>query len=148
MFGVGLNNWSWWITKKYSAMAGYYTTDRARDLIPYPSTRFGPDRGEFAQLAPAHNLYLLTVTELGWPGLILLMAFLMKSAWISGRVLIGRRDSSIALVRLGVFLSICGVLLQSWTEWEFRQTSMFFLGHIVMAVGATLYHYCGKTSRT
>jgi hypothetical protein len=30
------------------------------------------------------------------------------------------------------------------SEWEFRQTPMFFLGHIIMAVRASLYHYRGR----
>ena len=43
-------------------------------------------------------------------------------------------------VRLGTLLSLCGVLMQSFTEWEFRQTPLFFLGHITMSVSTFIYY--------
>jgi O-antigen ligase len=134
--GVGLNNWSWWITNLYGL------EDRP-DYEPYESTTVPHHRPSMAA-APAHNLYLLIVVELGWPGFMLFFALLLYWAWISGKVLLGGHDMVIQGVRLGAFLSLGGVLLQSWTEWEFRQTPMFFLGHIVMAVAASLYYYCDK----
>lgn len=136
--GVGLNNWSWSISGTYGLRAGF-------DMNPYPSQHDPPMGGW--QVAPAHNLFLITVTEIGWPGLILFLLFLIQSLWITGIVVLRRQDRILPLVRLGAFLSLCGVLMQSWTEWEFRQTSMFFLGHIIMAVGATLYYHQRKPQR-
>ncbi len=130
--GVGLNNWSWTISKTYGPQAGF-------DMEPYSSLHAPPHGGW--QVAPAHNFFLLTLTELGFPGLILLGLFLIQSLWIGGSAILGKQGNLIRLMRLGVFLSLLGVLMQSFTEWEFRQTPMYFLGHIVMAVGATLYHY-------
>lgn len=132
VFGVGLNNWSWWISNRYAEESG-------NEMEPYPSVDSAPDT--FGQAAPAHNLYLLTVTELGWPGLLFLGALLIHWLWITGTALLRRHETMTDLVRVGAFLSLCGVMMQSFTEWEFRQTSTFFLGHIVMAVGAALYHY-------
>ena len=43
-------------------------------------------------------------------------------------------------VRLGAFLSLCVDLMQSVTEWEFRQTPLFFLGHITMSIAAFIYY--------
>lgn len=138
--GVGLNNWSWWITNRYGI------TDRP-DYEPYISTFVAPDDVN-ATAAPAHNLYLLTTTELGWPGLLLFAVVLVRWAWMSGKVIFRKHDLLVDGVRLGAALSLGGVLLQSWTEWEFRQTPMYFLGHIVMGVAAALYYYCDEKVRT
>lgn len=135
LWGVGLNNWSWWTSNRYAAVAGY-------DREPYPSLYEGPDiqRGVYPE-PPAHNLYLLTVTELGCPGLLFLGALLLHWLWLTGTVLLVRHDYLVDVFRLGAFLSLAGVLMQSWTEWGFRQTSTFFLAHIIIAVGASLYYY-------
>lgn len=137
--GVGLNNWSWAISKTYGPQAGF-------NMEPYTSLYSAPAGGW--QVAPAHNFFLLTLTELGLPGMLLLMLFLIQSMWIGGSALFQRQDNLLKLMRLGVFLSLGGVLMQSFTEWEFRQTPMYFLGHIVMAVGATLYHHRSKVRRS
>ena len=137
--GVGLNNWSWWITNRYGL-------ETRPDYVPYLSLNVPPDNLK-ASAAPAHNLYLLTVTELGWPGLILFLALLVQWSWMSGKAVILGGDTLLAAVRIGTFLSLGGVILQSWTEWEFRQTPMYFLGHIVMGVAAALYFYCDKSTR-
>jgi O-antigen ligase len=137
--GIGLNNWSWSISKTYGPMAGF-------PMDPYPSLHHAPGGGW--QVAPAHNFFLLTITELGVPGLLILVAFLIQSLWITGIALIGKRDILVDLIRLGAFLSLCGVLLQSFTEWEFRQTPMYFLGHIVMAVGASLHYHLRKARKS
>ncbi|MBX3176559.1 MAG: O-antigen ligase family protein [Candidatus Hydrogenedentes bacterium] len=133
--GVGLNNWSWAISGQYGPMAGFR-------MLPYLSTDGGPGGGW--QVAPAHNLFLITLTEVGVPGLVLFLLFLLQALWISGISVIRKREQLLNLVWTGTFLSLCGVLMQSWTEWEFRQTSMFFLGHIVLGVSASLYHYLRK----
>lgn len=138
--GVGLNNWSWWISYRYAAEAGY------DDFVPYPSMNEPPER--LLQAPPAHNLYVLTVTELGWPGLMLLGALLIHWSWITGAGLLRRQNHVVDLFRLGAFLSLGGVLLQSVTEWEFRQTSMFFLCHIIIALGASLYHHQERPRNT
>ena len=132
IFGIGLNNWSWWVSNRYAAEAGY-------ESEPYTSINSPPEIG--GQAPPAHNLYLLTVTELGFPGLILLGGLLVRWMWITGKGLLRRNDRVVDLFRLGAFLSLGGILMQSFTEWEFRVTSMYFLGHAVMAVAASLYHY-------
>ncbi|MCF6285066.1 MAG: O-antigen ligase family protein [Candidatus Hydrogenedentes bacterium] len=134
--GVGLNNWSWWISNRYGVEAG-------KNYEAYVSTSISP-ASLTATAAPAHNIYLLTVTELGWPGLFLFLAILFQWLWMSGKALLGEHDMLLGSFRVGAFLSLGGVILQSWTEWEFRQTPMFFLGHIIMAVSATLYFYCDK----
>ena len=130
IFGVGLNNWSYWISNRYARQAGYYSDY-------YPSVNI-PPRTPY-QEAPAHNLFLLTVTELGPIGLALLMLLFWQwgriatqGVWQQGKGLMQR-------VRIGALLSLLGMLMQSFTEWEFRQTSLFFLGHTIAAVSIFLY---------
>jgi O-antigen ligase len=134
VFGVGLNNWSYWITNRYGAESAtdYYPYD------PYPSTDSAPFSNR--QEAPAHNLYLITAVELGWIGFVLLVALFGRWLYISGSGWRKFDGGFLDRVRLGAFLSLCGVLMQSMTEWEFRQTSLFFMGHITMSVAAFIYH--------
>ncbi len=127
VFGVGLNNWSY-------SISNHYGTD-GHDT--YPSIDSAPLTNR--QEPPAHNLYLITVVELGWIGLFLLVALFGRWLYISGTGLTKATGDLLDRVRLGAFLSLCGVLMQSVTEWEFRQTSLFFFSHITMSVAAFLY---------
>lgn len=135
VFGIGLNNWSWWISNLYGPRAGY-------DMAPYLSMDSAPvvERAVFPS-PPAHNLYLLTFTELGYPGGILFLALLLYWLRMACAGLFAKGETLLVRFHGGVLLSLGGVLIQSWTEWEFRQTSMFFLGHIVMAASAVLFHH-------
>ena len=130
-FGIGLNNWSYWISNRYGPEAGYYSYE------PYPGTDSAPFSNR--QEAPAHNLYLITAVELGWIGLILLIALFGRWLYITGSGMTRFTGDFLDRVRIGAFLSLLGVLMQSVTEWEFRQTSLFFLGHIVIAIAAFIY---------
>lgn len=120
------------MSNRYAEEAGYSSE-------PYPSINFAPEY--WGQEPPAHNLYLITVVELGWPGLFIFAALLLRWLWISGGVLLVKKRDFMGQIRLGAFLSFCGALIQSLTEWEFRQTSMFFLAHVVMGVAAVLYKH-------
>ncbi|MCC6694560.1 MAG: O-antigen ligase family protein [Candidatus Hydrogenedentes bacterium] len=143
--GMGLNNWSYWVTNRYAIEAGYETIEGGLPITPYPSLN-EPPRGP-TQAAPAHNYYLITVAELGWPGLSLVLAIFGRWLWISGQVLFMRNRDLMSRVRLGAFLSLWGIMLQSWTEWEFRQTSVYFNGHVILAVAATLYYFRSPARR-
>ena len=132
VFGIGLNNWSYWISNRYGPEAGYYFYE------PYPGIDSAPLSGR--QEAPAHNLYLITAVELGWIGLFLLIALFGRWLYITGSGVMSSTGDFLDRVRIGAFLSLLGVLMQSVTEWEFRQTSLFFMGHIIIAVAAFIYH--------
>lgn len=137
--GVGLNNWSWWITNRYSAMAGLYETNNFQPIIPYSSTDAEP-ANNMAQLAPAHNLYLLVVTELGIPGLLIFLALLMRWLYMNGIAVLNKNEGICTRLRVGLALSLLAVMLSSWTEWNFKHTENYFLGHVLMAAGAILYY--------
>ncbi|HWQ91637.1 MAG TPA: O-antigen ligase family protein, partial [Clostridia bacterium] len=67
-FGVGLNNWSYWVSNKYGPRLGYrFVPYKGTDLVP---SEFVPadSNVDMAQAAPAHNLAALTLGELGYPG--------------------------------------------------------------------------------
>lgn len=133
--GVGLNNWSYWISNKYSAKAGYHSEI-------YPSTNRAPLTGN--QEAPAHNLYLITIVELGLVGLALLSALFMRWIYISAKGIFKSTSNYKDQLRRGLFLSLLGVLMQSVTEWEVRQTSLYFMMHVVAGVSAYLYYQYQK----
>jgi O-antigen ligase len=127
--GVGLNNWSYWMTNKYNpyyaSRGDYMRPDGTRSTTGDP---------------PAHNYYLLMVTELGWPGLFLCLALLFTWLISNGLAVFNRAEGLHAYLRMGVALSLLGIMMQSWTEWIFLQTHMWFLGHTTLALGAALYY--------
>lgn len=132
--GVGLNNWSYWITNQYAVLAGYDSLND-RLIEQYHGTDEAP-KGE-GQAAPAHNLYLLTLTELGFPGLFLLLLLFGRWIFAMGKALFVKRHSVARDIQIAAFLSFAGVVMQSWTEWAYRQTSIYFLAHIIVAVALT-----------
>ncbi|MES9884953.1 MAG: O-antigen ligase family protein [Sedimenticola sp.] len=131
IFGVGLNNWSYWISNRYAEKAGY-------DSETYPSIDFAPNSNR--QQAPAHNLYLITAVELGVVGLVLLIALFGRWLYISGTKLVKVNGDLLDHVRLGLFLGLMGSLMQSVTEWGLRTTPHFFFAHIGMSVAAFIYY--------
>jgi O-antigen ligase len=69
-FGVGLNNWSYYVSLTYGPRLGFRFTN-----YPYLESVYGTadDKlfGDSYLAAPAHNLAALTLGELGIPGLVL-----------------------------------------------------------------------------
>lgn len=140
VFGIGLNNWSYWVSNKYAAIAGYESSY-------YPSTDFPPvDLNR--QEAPAHNLFLITAVEIGLVGFVLLLAVFFKFSSLASVSVFSGDGGFYNRLRLGGGLSLFGVFMQSVTEWEFRQTPMFFLGHMIMALIAYLYIESRKVDKT
>ena len=140
-FGVGLNNWSYWVSKDYGGRLGEHY-ENYDDLDYQPTKDILPS---FYYAAPAHNLVALTVGELGWPGLII-FALLWWRWFQMGARFLGRRSAA-PLYRLGIgfFFGLCGVFLQSQTEWVFRQTQILFAFHIVAGALASLYYLRRKS---
>src|SRR5258706_14173350 len=70
LFGLGLNNWSYHVSKTYGEKVGSPYEDY--DDIP-PSVLYSEQIYDWAAkyAPPAHNLALITVGELGLPGLII-----------------------------------------------------------------------------
>ncbi|HWV98973.1 MAG TPA: O-antigen ligase family protein [Candidatus Acidoferrum sp.] len=134
-FGVGLNNWSFWVSKKYGAMVG-------RPYDDYDDLRTDkPDDQTIENLvwaAPAHNLAALTVGELGVPGLILLSLLWVRWFQMGLRFLFKRSPEPMHQLGVGLFFCLCGIFLHSLTEWTFRQTHIFLTFNILVGTLASL----------
>ena len=134
-FGVGLNNWSFWVSKKYGVMVGrpYDDYDDLHSRTPDAQTV-----ADFVWAAPAHNLAALTIGELGVPGLFLFGVLWLR--WFQmGLVFLFKRTPA-AMQRLGVglFFSLWGIFLHSLTEWTFRQSHIFLTFNILVGALASL----------
>ena len=144
--GIGLNNWSFAVTNEYAPRIGMH-------YIPYIDTEKKPYDGrppdglDACQAAPAHNLGALTLGELGWPGLLLFALVWLSWFRTAGSFL--RRRSAALLSRFGtgVFLGLAAAFFQSFTEWEYRQTPIFFLIHILAGSAAALYYLRRREGR-
>lgn len=140
-FGVGLNNWSYWVSNKYGPQEGYR-------FVPYRGTDHEPSNilpstsnVDMPQAAPAHNLGALTMGELGLPGLFLFS--LVWARWLQmGASFIGKRDPD-PMLRMGVGLFFCisGVFLHCLTEWLFRHVPVYYVCHILVGALIALYHH-------
>jgi len=136
-FGVGLNNWSYWVSKKYSALVPPYEPDEDYDNLVYaPSKQLLPS---FMYAAPAHNLAALTIGELGLPGLAIFALVWFRWFQMGASFLLSRREDPMLRLGVGILFGLTGAFLQSMTEWVFRQTHIFLTLHIMLGTLAALY---------
>jgi hypothetical protein len=146
-FGVGLNNWSYWVTQKYGPRLGYqFTPYKGTDRAPSQQIRIGSNLDE-PQAAPAHNLGALTLGELGVPGLLLFALVWMR--WFQmGASFFWRRSPELSRqLGVGLFFATCGLFLQDLTEWAFRHLPVFYTFHILLGALASLYFWKKRAAR-
>jgi O-antigen ligase len=134
-FGVGLNNWSYAVSKKYGAMMKTPYADY--DWIPDDLNNDEDMLLNFA--APAHNLGALTLGELGLPGLILFLLVWVRWLQMGASFLWRRKRTTMHVLAIGIFFGMVGVFLQSITEWIFRQTAIYLMFHALIGTLATMY---------
>jgi hypothetical protein len=148
-FGVGLNNWSYWVSDKYGPRLGYY-------FVPYmgtdqkPGQKVPPGRNiDDPQAAPAHSLGALTAGEMGIGGLVLLTLLWLRWLLMGASFLWPRNPDPMRRIAIGIFFGMCGTLFQSMTEWVFRQTPIYFTFHILLGVLASLIYIrkCERRAR-
>ena len=140
LFGVGLNNWSYWVSNKYGPKEGY-------PFVPYkgtdrePSDKI-PDNSilDEAQAAPAHNLGALTVGELGIPGLALFTLLWLRWFQMGASFLKPRLPEVMRRIPVGIFFGFCGMFLQCLTEWFYRHLPLFYVFHVMLGVLMSLYY--------
>lgn len=139
-FGVGLNNWSYWVSEKYGPHLGYHFVHyKGTDIEP--STVIPPDSNvDEAQAAPAHSLAALTAGELGIPGLVLLTILWIRWFQMAGSFLWPRTTDPLRRIGVGILFALCGLFLQSLTEWVFRHSPIYYVAHINLGVLASLYY--------
>src|SRR5258705_2868588 len=147
LFGVGLNNWSYWVSQKYGPKLGY-------EFVPYrgtdrePSTVIPPGRNiDEAQAAPAHSLGALTVGELGIPGLVLFSFLWLRWFQMASSFLWKRTADPMRRIGIGLLFALCGIFLQSLTEWVFRHSPIYYTIHIRLGVLASLYYMKKQAKR-
>jgi len=134
-FGVGLNNWSYAVSKTYGKQLNTPYSDY--DNIPSDFNENEDLNMNFA--APAHNLCALTVGELGVPGLILFLLMWLRWFQMAAGFLWRRQRTTVHLLGIGLFFGLAGVFLQSLTEWIFRQTAIYLTMHAMIGALASLY---------
>lgn len=136
--GVGLNNWSYWVSKVYGRRTGapYNDYDDIPAYVKANTHRFDIP-GTYAP--PAHNLAIITLGELGLPGLLIFGLLWLRWFGLSFGFLWRRLAHAEHRVAVGIFFGISGVFLQSLTEWTFRETDILMTFHLLMGVLASLY---------
>jgi O-antigen ligase len=135
--GVGLNNWSYYVSRTYGPQIGYRFVD-----YDYLTSLYGTsDDKLYANsylAAPAHNLGALTLGELGIPGFLIFSALWLR--WVAmGVPFIPRpRGEPMRVMAVGILFGIIGIFGQSMTEWVYRQTPIYFTFFILMGALAAL----------
>ena len=137
--GVGLNNWSYWVSKRYGALTG--TPYEDYDDIPQTMLD-SPILYDWAPkyAPPAHSLGIITVGEMGWVGFWVFVALWLRWFWVTGSFLWQRSNDPMLRMGVGIFFAVCGVFLQSLTEWVFRQTAIMLTFHVLVGAAASLYY--------
>lgn len=140
LFGVGLNNWSYWVSNKYGPKQGY-------PFVPYRGTDKEPSDKipensilDDAQAAPAHSLGALTLGELGIPGFVLFTLVWLRWFQIGGSFLRKKEPAALRQVAVGIFFGFCGMFLQCLTEWFFRHLPLYYVFHVNLGVLMSLYY--------
>jgi hypothetical protein len=148
-FGVGPNNWSFWVSNKYGPKLGFH-------FIPYSGTERAPSQIVPAgrniddpQAAPAHSLAALTAGEMGYGGLALFTLLWARWLLMGASFLLPRTEDPMRRIGVGIFFGMCGTFLQSLTEWVFHQTPIFFTFNILLGALASLYYIkkCDRRAR-
>jgi hypothetical protein len=146
-FGVGLNNWSYWVSQKYGPMLGYrFVPYRGTDKDPSLVIPPGSNVDE-AQAAPAHSLAALTAGELGIPGLVLFSFLWLRWFQMGASFLWPRIPDPMRRMGIGIFFGLCGLFLQSLTEWVFRHSPIYYTIHILLGALAALYYVKRQETR-
>jgi O-antigen ligase len=136
-FGVGLNNWSYYVSRTYGPRIGYHFVDYEYLISLYGKSDDKVFTNSYLA-APAHNLGALTLGELGIPGLLIFAALWVR--WFSMGVpfLFRPRGEPMRAMGVGLLFGVFGVFGQSLTEWVYRQTPILFTFYILMGALASL----------
>ncbi len=138
-FGVGLNNWSYRVSRTYGPQIGYRFDDYDSLIAVYGTSNDKIYANSYLA-APAHNLAALTLGELGVPGLLIFALLWLR--WLSMGLPFLRLPKADPMRALGVgmLFSVCGVFGQSLTEWIYRQPPILFTFYILLGSLASLAH--------
>lgn len=127
--GVGLNNWSWWV----SANSEEFDLPFGR----YAST---DEPGDARHEVFAHSLYAMTLGELGWPGLFILTALWCQWFLMMGRFLFVRGSDILTLAGIGCFFAFTSVIANNITECSFRTQYQFIVFSVLLGSAVAIRH--------
>ena len=136
-FGVGLNNWSYQVSRTYGARLGFRFVDYDYLVSTYGTS----DDVLYADsylAAPAHNLAALTLGELGVPGLVLFGLLWLRWFGMGAAFLPMPRREPMRVMGVGLLFGVCGIFGQSLTEWVYRQTPIYLTFCIMLGTLASL----------
>jgi O-antigen ligase len=95
-----------------------------------------------------HHIYLLTLAELGYVGLLLFLLVMLRFTWRAGREGLFPRSTDAMLAR-GLFLGLCALHAAGLLEWAFRTTPVMYMAAIVCAcIVAFTTRTARRTGRT
>ena len=143
--GLGLNNWSYWVSKLYARKAGIDAYQDYDDIPEYILANNATWDDTYAP--PAHNLGVITAGELGLTGLAVFALVWMRWFQIGFSFLWQRAADPMRRMGIGFFFATCGIFLQSLTEWVFRATPMFMTFHVLIGTLASLYYIKKRESK-
>lgn len=147
LFGVGLNNWSYWVSNQYGPRLGYrFVPYKGTDKEP-SSVVPGDSNVDEAQAAPAHSLGALTLGELGLPGLLLFALLWVRWFQMAFGFVIKRRADPMFRIGAGLFFGLLALFLHSLTEWVFRQSPIYYVVNILLGTLASLYYLKRKNRK-
>ncbi len=137
-FGIGLNSWSYQVSRTYGPQLGFNFEDYDYLVSVYGTDDIEKVFGDSYLAAPAHNLAALTLGELGIPGLLIFL--FMWARWFSLGLpfFFDPRSDPNRMLGVGLFFSVCGIFGQSVTEWVFRQTPILLTCQILLGALASL----------
>ena len=138
-FGVGLNNWSYRVSRTYGPRLGYRFDDYDNLISVYGAHNDKAFANSYLA-APAHNLAALTLGELGVPGLLVFGLLWLRGLSMGLPFLLLPRREPMRVMGVGILFSICGIFGQSLTEWIYRQTPILFTFYILLGALAGLAH--------
>jgi hypothetical protein len=135
--GVGLNNWSYYVSKTYGPELGYHYVD-------YDDFKWTPTKDEAHEttLPPAADtLPALMIGELGISGLVVFLVIWLRWFQMGASFLRRRLDPDpMHRMAIGFLFGAVGIFLQSATEWTYRQSPVMFTFHVMMGALASLYY--------
>ncbi|MCC5788139.1 MAG: O-antigen ligase family protein [Opitutales bacterium] len=135
-FGVGLNNWSYIVSKEFTTERGlrYANYD---DLTAFRTRNEEIYSGAYAP--PAHNLGLITLGEMGWVGLFLFVVAWFRWFHIALVNQFGKLQREFRFLSIGILFGLLGLFLQNLTEWTFRQSEVFMTFSLLLGILAALH---------
>lgn len=123
-FGVGLGNFS-----------------------TYSWIKYGPAVGLNEYGTPAHNLWYLTLGELGFPGLLAFIFFWLRFYSIGLPFLFRRRTDLIYAVAASACAASMIGHIQNMLQLSYRQTSIYMLNQILIGMVAAAWYIDRNTRR-